>query len=721
MFVKSAAHLGAILAHWQEQWRQARETPYLVMDCETVPDPDYGKGAALLIGHALTAAWALCYKGEAYVLPTSYMIPSGLSVNCWDAFLRTICGNSSVVKVFHNANYDITILQHQHGVRKPIRPLWDTMIGAWAAAPYMEKSLKARGIVLGHQQRATKTVDFSNPEELAAYAEQDVIITEELYCTQRYGKIKRRARLVKITPSGSKEVTDNPVCKVPLVPCPEQTLSPFMQHWVNLLELLYLEVVLYEAQWYGIGFDVPKLQAIREQALVDYEQRYKATLVTLPKGVVIDNLFSSQQVGNYLYTVFGDTLPKTPKGNIKVDAKTLVELSETGSSFAKSLLALKALRKLLDVYIGMEPANWLCPAKTPKSGLEFYAVPLSRVFSRQNTVGAVTGRTSASKPNLQQIPARKDVYGIRQCFCSVPIPPYISRLSQAIHRKCPKKVLLVLDHAQLELRVMALMSRDKEMVRVLSTRSGDLHAVTAARLNVDRVQAKQLNFLLQYGGNEHALAAQLRFSGFLATEEQVVAWRRGYNVTYPGVEIYRNWLVNTHLRRGYIRMFTGRRRQLPDIDPNNRWSLHKAETTLSNNAIQGSGQDFLKAAVVRCSSKVLNPDAAILATMSVLPAEHRLVLSDYKTMLVRYRRIFRKAQLLFVMQVHDEGIWSVDKHAAEEVGHLVARVMAWRHYFPGMYPYSVPLIVEGGYAQNWAAAKKGNIVEGYDEWTRYQS
>jgi DNA polymerase I-like protein with 3'-5' exonuclease and polymerase domains len=206
------------------------------------------------------------------------------------------------------------------------------------------------------------------------------------------------------------------------------------------------------------------------------------------------------------------------------------------------------------------------------------------------------------------------------------------------------------------------------------------------------------------------------------TEAQVQAYADIYAQTYAGVVGYRKQLLDHHRAHNFVRLFLGRTRHLPDIDWSNSYSVHKAETTTSNNVIQGTGQDFLKAAIVRADYDNANPDQRMLDKYT-LPKEHRLILSDYAPRLEKLRRQLRKASSRFILQVHDEVLFTCDKAAAAECLHIWCTLMTWRHFFPAISDYNVPLVAEGGWGANWEQAKseKGHdhIKLGYEEWARY--
>lgn len=715
-------HFHAVLNRWRTVWKTNPDHSYIVLDSETEGKPGYGKAAALVIGRSRTKCWAMCFRGEAYTLPYSNLGTNFPTQPFWDGEFALLLKDPAVCKVFHNYNYDANVFRFNHGIVAPIRPFWCTMVATWAAAPWLEKTLKSLMMMLGRQQRATKTVDFSDPFALADYAQGDVIGTEELFLIQRFGQAKRSKNIPVVQSDLSIKYAPNPYFgHAETIRVPELNLSPFMDAWCRMQEFPYLDVVVNEAEYEGTPFDVARAREIREVGKQQYAEKLNACYSLVQRGHTIANLFSNRQIGDYLTNIGITGLPKTPSGQIKVDDKTLAKLAPQ-YPFVAALREVKAAKKMMDSFVGWEDCNPERPEETPKSGIEFYVDAYGTIRPTQNTVGAVTGRTSCSNPNEQQMPARKDTLGIRRCFSAIPISSRdaenLTKLQIAIRRSRAKRALIVLDHSQLELRGMCLLCEDPKMTEILSSRDGDMHATTAGRLQVDRTPAKNLNFLLQYGGNEHALAAQLTYLGFPATEDEVRQWRADYDTLYYRVHEYRDELVAYHIKHGFIRLFCGRPRHLPDIDPGNSWSMHKAETTLSNNAVQGSGQDFMKAAVVRCSYKVFNPDAAVLRS-NVGDRKHRLVLTDYSQRLETYRKLFKKTRTRMLNQVHDELKYLTDVSAAEEVTNAVATVMSWRHYIPSLKPYRVPLVVEGGYGYDWATAKKGNFKVGFEEWERY--
>ena len=280
--------------------------------------------------------------------------------------------------------------------------------------------------------------------------------------------------------------------------------------------------------------------------------------------------------------------------------------------------------------------------------------------------------------------------------------------------------LVVLDYAQLELRVMALYSEDPAMCKVLCDPKGDMHQMTSDNLHIDRdPSAKNANFLLIFAGQAYVFSELLTSLGMPTTQNQAQAIISGWNKLYWRVPERRNEWLNEHREHGFIRLWTNRKRQLLDVDWDDHRSVHKAETTLSNNGVQGSGQDFLKAALIRADPAEINPDYEVRQRMQ-LPRKHDLLMRDYARRVDRIRRVLLLAKTKWLLQVHDEAIWRCDAKASDEVARFCAELMCMRHFFPAIGKYCVPLVADGGIAKNWKDAKaKDNprkIHFGFENW-----
>lgn len=684
------------------QRAQACKEPYLVFDTETRAISPYPSEDALTIGRAQVTFWSVCLNGEAYSFPThnySAEFPeAATSLQCLESFWS----NPRITVVAHNWNYDGNVLWFQSTL--PVKSnVWCTQIGSWAAAEYLETSLKDRAPVLGRFLRATSTVDFTDVREVARYAEQDVLATEELYLLQRYGGFTRSPTIVYYDNTRQPNPLYTPT--EGFFQEPTQTLSPFMRQWYTLLELPVLLATM-RAEQRGIPFDATHLaEHIRPKVLTAVKTALEAVMA---QAGVRFNPNSSQQLAAVVQRL-GINYPfTTAKGAPSFKEDCLVRMQGT-HPFFDAVLAYRKLVKMATTYVGADDTAGLNRWLNQFTG---------RIHCTIGTVNAVTGRSSASRPNLQQIPARKDVFELRKCFTGTAkglnlVPRFRTRWS-----------LGVLDHGQLELRVMTLYAKDPTMTKVLRDPKGDIHNTTAERFGIARTPAKNINFLLLFGGQYRLLANELTRFGTPTSEATAQEYCEQYERVYPGVVQQRLAWVQEHQRNGRIKLLFGRTRTLPFADFSNDYGIHRAETRLANNAVQGAGQDFLKAFLVRADPYAIEPDDAILRTNLVPNRWYKAYLADRKREVRRLRKLFWRTRTQFLIQVHDEAIFRMCPSAEAEVMPALADLMSWFHYFPSSRGYCVPLVAEGAVADNWAVAKGKKQARfptscGFEHWQQF--
>jgi DNA polymerase I-like protein with 3'-5' exonuclease and polymerase domains len=676
MLVESIEHANFAIKHLLSRMTKGRR--WVCGDTETEAKPGFDKDDAIIVGRAQIIFFSFCYCGESYSFPTSYYSTQYPTVYEYADLFRKLAEDKTLVKTFHNANYDVNVTKE---IGLNWKPFWCTMIGAWKAEAERENGLKSRALLYGRVLSTTKSIDFTNLEQAAAYAEEDVVVGDEMYQMQRYGYILRPKYIEYVNAKGRIEEVKNfmPSGKIVI---PDEDLDKMERAEVRMQELPYLKSTL-RAERFGFPFDVKLLDDIRKEVNEAKDDLLKKIIKIA--GSTINLGSSKQMIG--LFNSLGIAITrKTKKGADSLDAK--------------SLLSLKGKHKLVDLMIEYrkvetQQTNFVGnpnPSKKSKKknnrGLGYF-VTKGRIHASVKTIGAVTGRTTVSRPNLTQLPASKDQFGIRRCF----LPP-------------KGQLLLCIDYAQIELRVGALYHQDPVMVEVLRDPKGDLHQKTADEFGVVRDPvSKNINFLFQFGGGAYALAELMTANGVPTTPEKAQPLVLRYDEVYAKVSPFRKALLQEHSNNGFVRLLTGRKRHyLAGIDWENRSRLHKAETTLANNVIQGAAQDFLKATIIRLDHYSFNPDKAILQKWS-LPRQHAAIVKDYSRKLEKYRRTLKLAHTRWLLQVHDESLWVCDKEAAEEILHICAEVMCWRHYIPSIRPYCVPLVAEGGVGETWKEAK----------------
>ncbi|MFT5930630.1 MAG: DNA polymerase-1 [Oceanospirillaceae bacterium] len=349
------------------------------------------------------------------------------------------------------------------------------------------------------------------------------------------------------------------------------------------------------------------------------------------------NLASTQQLGAILYEKLGiPVTKKTPKGKPSTAEAVLQELAQE-YELPKLLLEYRSLSKLKSTYTDKLPLEI-----NPATG---------RIHTSYHQAVAATGRLSSSDPNLQNIPIRSsEGRQIRQAFV------------------VPKgQVMVAADYSQIELRIMAHLSKDEGLLSAFAA-GQDVHKATAAEVfgvtveevTIDqRRSAKAINFGLIYGMSAFGLAKQL---GISRGQSQDYIGR--YFSRYPGVQEYMDQTKEKAAEQGYVETIYGRRLYLPDIKARNAIARQASERTAINAPMQGTAADIIKLAMIKVDEWIAS--SGLNARMT--------------------------------MQVHDELIFEVD---ADQVDALVAGVKA---AMEGAAELLVPLIVDVGMGENWDQA-----------------
>jgi DNA polymerase I len=351
------------------------------------------------------------------------------------------------------------------------------------------------------------------------------------------------------------------------------------------------------------------------------------------------NLNSPQQLGVVLFERLGlPVLKRTQKTrSYGTGAETLEELARRGFPIAERLLRYRELSKLKSTYVDALPT--LVGAD-------------GRLHTRYQQAVAATGRLSSVNPNLQNIPVRTELgQRIRRAFVAA-----------------PGHLLLVADYSQIELRILAHIAAEPELLRAF-TAGEDIHRATAATVfgiaadlvTADqRRAAKTINFGILYGMSAFGLAQNLGIS-----KGEADRFITAYLDRYPGVRRYVEETVRDAEREGKVETLYGRVRWLPDIQSKNRNLRENARRMAINARIQGTAADLLK--------------------MAMIAIDRRL------------RREHPGARLL--LTVHDELLFEVPESESGAVGELVRREME------GVARLAVPLLVEVGQGRSWYEAK----------------
>ena len=393
--------------------------------------------------------------------------------------------------------------------------------------------------------------------------------------------------------------------------------------------------VLADMELNGVCLDTEALQdtsKIFTERMKQYEQEiYKEAGEEF-------NISSPKQVGDIL---FGKLQimdkPKKTKTGQYVTSEEVLQSLESKSPIVRNILNYRGMKKLLSTYIDALPK-----LINPRTG---------HIHTSFNQALTATGRLSSSDPNLQNIPVRTDDgKEIRKCF----IPEDGCLFFSA-------------DYSQIELRIMAHLSEDENMMEAF--REGhDIHRATAAKIwhvDIDKVtdaqrkKAKQANFGIIYGITTYGLAQRMDIPNSEAKE-----LIEGYFRTFPKVQAYMEHAKEVARAKGYAETLFHRRRYLADINSRNATVRGFAERNAINAPIQGTEADIIKVAMVR-------------------------IWERFKKEGIRSKMI---------LQVHDELNFSVFPEEREQVEHIVIEEMQ------NAYPLNVPLIADAGWGKNWLEA-----------------
>ena len=393
--------------------------------------------------------------------------------------------------------------------------------------------------------------------------------------------------------------------------------------------------VLADMELNGVCLDTEALQdtsKIFTERMKQYEQEiYKEAGEEF-------NISSPKQVGDIL---FGKLQimdkPKKTKTGQYVTSEEVLQSLENKSPIVRNILNYRGMKKLLSTYIDALPK-----LINPGTG---------HIHTSFNQALTATGRLSSSDPNLQNIPVRTDDgKEIRKCF----IP----------EEGC---LFFSADYSQIELRIMAHLSEDENMMEAF--REGhDIHRATAAKIwheDIDKVtdaqrkKAKQANFGIIYGITTYGLAQRMDISN--AEAKDLI---QDYFRTFPKVQAYMEHAKEVARAKGYAETLFHRRRYLADINSRNATVRGFAERNAINAPIQGTEADIIKVAMVR-------------------------IWEHFKKEGIRSKMI---------LQVHDELNFSVYPEEREQVERIVIEEMQ------NAYPLNVPLIADAGWGKNWLEA-----------------
>lgn len=394
--------------------------------------------------------------------------------------------------------------------------------------------------------------------------------------------------------------------------------------------------VLTEMEFEGVRIDMDFLKQYSDEIGADIVKLKDEILETCGAQFNID---SPKQLGDILFEKMGIKYPgkKTKTGQYSTDEETLQKILHE-HPIAERLLDYREFTKLKSTYVDALP-NLLNP-KT------------HRVHTTFNQAIAATGRLSSTNPNLQNIPIRTERG---------------RRIRKAFIQKDENHILLSADYSQIELRIVASISEDANMMDAFN-QNLDIHAATAANVfsvpleevtSEMRRQAKMVNFGIIYGISAFGLAQRL---GIPRTEAANLIEQ--YFEKFSGIKRYMDNTINFARENGFVETLLQRRRYVRDINAGNFTVRGFAERNAINAPIQGTAADMIKVAMINIHQQI---------------RAHKL-------------------QSKMILQVHDELLFDVFLPEKEEIQKIVIREMQ------NALPLRVPIEVSAGFGSNWLEA-----------------
>ena len=545
-------------------------------------------------------------EGQAFYVPVSQNREEAQQVV---EIFRPVYENYDILKVGQNIKYDLEVLAN-YGITLQ-GPLWDTMIAHYLIQPELRHNMDIMA---------------------ESYLNYKTIHIDELIGPR--GKNQKNMR--DLSPA---EVYEYAAEDADITLRLKNKLEPLLKE-VGAEQLFYeiempLVRVLASMERTGVRIDTASLA---ETSRVFTQRMHDIAARIYQLAGEEFNIASPRQVGDILFgKLHIIDKPKKTKTGQYVTSEEVLQTLRGKHEIVEKILAHRALKKLLGTYVDTLPT-----LINPKTG---------HIHTSFNQTITATGRLSSSDPNLQNIPVRgEDGKEIRKAF----IP----------EEGC---LFFSADYSQIELRVMAHLSGDENMIEAF--REGhDINAATAAKIygkditevgRDERNKAKRANFGIIYGITVFGLAERLEIERSEA--RQLID---GYFETFPKVRDYMEASKQTAREKGYVETFFHRRRYLPDINSRNATVRGFAERNAINAPIQGSAADIIKVAMIRI-----------------------------------YQR-FQDEQLRskMILQVHDELNFSVVPEEKGRVEEIVLQEME------AAYQLQVPLLADAGWGNNWLEA-----------------
>lgn len=547
-------------------------------------------------------------KFEAYYVPVPSDKDEAKKIT---KLLKPVLENSSIIKIGQNIKYDIIVLSN-HGINVKGK-LFDTML-----AHYLLEPAKRHNMTVLSQ----------------TYLDYNPVSIESLIGKKGKNQLSmRNIPIEKVKEYAGEDADITLRLKEKL----EQELAKH-KHLQKLAEEIEFPLVYVLANMESNGIKINTKQLNNyEIELTERIEKTEAKIYELA-GTKF-NIASPKQMGIVLFeTLKIDDKPKKTKSGQYATGEDILQKLKDKHEIINLILDYRGYAKLLSTYVKALPE-----LINPKTG---------KIHTSYNQAVTATGRLSSTNPNLQNIPIRtEDGRKIREAF----IP------SDENH------ILFGADYSQVELRIMAHLSKDVNMLTAFKNNE-DIHTSTAAKIfnikledvsNEMRGKAKAANFGIIYGISATGLSRNLDIPKTEA--KQLID---GYFATYPDVKKYMDDSIKLARKQEYVLTIYGRKRQLLNINSRNSLLRSNDERNAINAPIQGSAADIIKIAMINCQNRLQKE--GLNAKM--------------------------------VLQVHDELVFDVPKKELEKTKQIVIDEME------NATKISVDLIVDSNFGENWLVA-----------------
>jgi len=521
--------------------------------------------------------------------------------------------NVSIEKIAHNIKYDLKVI-HKYGIEVK-GPLFDTMIAHYLFNPDGKHNMDYLSeLYLNYSPVSIETILGKKGKNQLNMAD----IEPDKVCDYACEDADVTFQL--------KQIFETEIEK------------PHLKSLFYDIEMPLVSI-LKEMEIEGINLDVPALEVFSEELAIDLEKL--ETKIKALAGISDFNLDSPKQLGQVLFEVMeieGVKAKKTKTGQYSTSEDTLQKMTDKHEIFSL-ILDYRSLKKLKSTYVDAFPI-----LVNPNTG---------RIHTHYMQTIAATGRLSSTNPNLQNIPIRTERgREMRKTFIA----------------RNENYSLLAADYSQIELRIIAAISEEDNMIKAFKN-GLDIHAATAAKVfNVDNIEevtaeqrrsAKAVNFGIIYGQSAFGLAQNL---GIKRKEAKAII--DSYFEQYPKIKDYMAKSVEFAKEKGYVETIMKRRRYLKDINSANAIVRGFAERNAVNAPIQGSAADVIKVAMIKVDKAM--------------------------------KKANLKSKML--LQVHDELVFDVENSEQEILQQIVKENME------SAVNLVVPLDIEQKVAKDWLEA-----------------